>query len=232
MSKTIAVVGEYRGNSAPQAALNAALEDIRDTFGYPVDYEWVDTDEVESKGAALLKGYAGIWSAPGSPFRSLEGALAAISYARRNQVPHLGTCAGFQHTILEYARNVLDMPEAQHEEYHPDADVLFITRLACSLAGQELEILLEEGTLAFSCYGQRRVMESYYCNFGINPGFRDKLIHSGLRLSGRDKEGEVRIVELPGHPFFAATLFVPQTRSIREAPHPLILRFVQACAGQ
>ncbi|MNC25719.1 CTP synthase [compost metagenome] len=158
--------------------------------------------------------------------------MAAISYARRNKVPHLGTCAGFQHTILEYARNVLDIPEAQHEEYNPDADMLFITRLACSLAGQDLEILLEEETLAYSCYGEKQATESYYCNFGINPQFREKLTHSGLRLSGKDRDGEVRIVELAGHPFFAATLFVPQTRSTREKPHPLILRFVQACSEQ
>lgn len=229
MNKTIAVVGEFKDGSKPQAALNRALEDIRDRFGYALDYEWVATNEVERRGEEALKPYAGIWSAPGSPFRSLEGALAAIAYARRNGIPHLGTCAGFQHTILEYARNELGMPEARHEEYDPDGDVLFISRLSCSLAGQDLEILLEDGTLAAACYGVSRTVESYYCNFGVNPQFRERLAASGLVLSGKDRDGEIRIAELPGHPFFVATLFVPQTRSTREQLHPLILRFVQAC---
>lgn len=227
--KTIAIVGEFTQDSKSQVFLNQALSDIKKRYGYDFGFEWVDTAKVEAEKENLLKNYSGIWSAPGGKFNSLEGALLAIKYARENNIPHLGTCGGFQHTILEFARNVLGIKDAQHEEYDPNASTLFITKLACSLAGQRLKITVKKDTRAFACYNKTEIEEDYYCSFGINPAFREQLNRSDLIISGVDTDNEIRIFELPKHKFFMATLFVPQANSTFNQPHPIVLEFVKNC---
>lgn len=80
-------------------------------------------------------------------------------------------------------------------------------------------------------YGATVAREQYYCNFGVNPAKSDLLRSGELRATGSDAEGDVRVIELPAHPFFIGTLFVPQLRSSRELPHPLVTAFIQA-AGE
>jgi CTP synthase (UTP-ammonia lyase) len=141
----------------------------------------------------------------------------------------LGTCGGFQHIILEFARNVLGLADAQHEETDPQAALLLISRLACSLVGRSMTITLQPGSLVARLYGQANVQEQYRCNFGVNPDYVDLLGSSALRIVGSDDEGVVRAVELKGHPFFVGTLFLPQHSSTPAAPHPLITGFIKAC---
>ncbi len=97
-----------------------------------------------------------------------------------------------------------------------------ITPLACSLVGQTHGVRLVAGTLARHLYGVAETNEDYYCNYGVNPDYVRRLEARGLRISGVGDEGEIRIVELPGHPFFVGTLFLPQARSRPGAPHPLL----------
>lgn len=222
----IAIVGEFQPQNKTHQLLNLSLDWLNHRGEFT--YEWLDTDRVEMEGKALLRGYSGIWSAPGSPFKSLEGALEAIRVARANNIPHLGTCAGFQHTIVEFARNVLGHPGAQHEEYDGDASELFISRLSCSLRGKTMSLRILEGSLAYECYGTNETTEDYYCNFGINPKFRSTLVHPSLKISGLDQENEIRIIEIPGNDFFLATLFVPQSKATQQSPHPVIRRFIEA----
>jgi CTP synthase (UTP-ammonia lyase) len=106
-----------------------------------------------------------------------------------------------------------------------------ITRLSCSLRGLEQEVLITPGTMVARAYGRPRVMEKFLCSFGLNERYRATLLGHGLRASGEDCEGNLRIVELGSHPFFAATLFVPQLSSGPGAPHPLIVAFVKVAAG-
>ena len=133
--------------------------------------------------------------------------------------------------VLEYARNVLHYQDAQHAEYDPYASTLFISTLTCSLSGREMELTFESGSRVAEIYGSTSAMEEYYCNFGVEPGKVRLLASSDLRISGSDSEGEVRVIELPNHPFYVGTLFVPQTRSIVRQPHPLVTAFVQAVAA-
>jgi CTP synthase (UTP-ammonia lyase) len=133
--------------------------------------------------------------------------------------------------IIEYARNVLGCNDAQHAEYDPCASNLFVSRLDCSLAGREMELRFAPDSLVAGHYGSTRAIESYYCNFGVHPGQITALSSGELRIVGADNEGEVRVVELPGHPFFVGTLFVPQSRSLPNAPHPLVNAFVRAAAS-
>ena len=118
--------------------------------------------------------------------------------------------------------------DATHAEYDPSASRLFITPLSCSLVGTTMAVHLQPGSRAAVAYGATQVHERYYCNFGLNPSHEDELVAGGLVVSGRDADGEARIVELPDHEFFLATLFVPQTLSRPEDPHPLIGAFLAA----
>jgi CTP synthase (UTP-ammonia lyase) len=121
--------------------------------------------------------------------------------------------------------------DADHEETAPDATALIITRLACSLRGEEQVAHILPGTLAFKAYGKDRSLEKFLCNYGLNEGYRDLLFQGDLRVAGEDGEGNVRIVELRSHPFFVATLFVPQLSSEPNRPHPLMVAFLRAAGA-
>jgi CTP synthase (UTP-ammonia lyase) len=154
----------------------------------------------------------------------LEGALAAIRFARENNVPLGGACAGFQHVVLEYARNVLKYEDAVHAEYDPPpGGRVILDRLVCRVAGEALPIKLATDSLVAKIYGRDRIVERYYCQFGLNPEYRHRL--GDLRVSGWDENDEARVVELPSHRFFLASLFVPQSSA---GVHPIAEAFLKA----
>lgn len=226
----IAVVGDYQPNHETHPATTAAIGHAAAELGVDVEIEWLATDTLPGAAGRLL-GYHGLLIAPGSPYRSLDGALEAIAVARERGLPLLGTCAGFQHLVLEYARNVMGLVEAAHAEYDPDASVLFVTPLSCSLRGQTFAVRVVADSRAGRAYGTAVATERYYCEFGLNPAFIGRLEAAGLAISGTDTTGEPRIVELPSHPFFVGTLFVPQTSSTSTHPHPLVRTLVAAAAS-
>jgi CTP synthase (UTP-ammonia lyase) len=227
----IAIVGDYQPENVTHTATGAAIQHTTKHLGLTALSEWIPTDTVADPSARLSQ-FQALWIAPGSPYRSLEGALAAIQYARLSGVPLIGTCGGFQHIVLEYARNVLGFTDADHAESNPYAPRLFITALSCSLVGKSMSVQISPDSVASRCYGAQNATENYYCNFGLNHDYEKELEDGGLRITGRDRDGEARIVELPQHPFFVGTLFVPQTRSTESSPHPMIAGLVQAaCVG-
>jgi len=223
----VAVIGDYDETFTPHPATNEAIGHAAASLGLEVDISWLPTTPLEDDLGEVSAADA-LWCAPGSPYRSLVGAVNALRYGREHGVPTLGTCGGCQHIIIEYARNVLGFEDAQHAEYDPYGSRLFISELVCSLAGRTMPVALEPGSRAAALYGTTRVEESYYCNFGLNPDHQQALDEGGLRVTGFDGEGEARVLELPEHPFYVATLFVPQTRSTPDQPHPLITGFLRA----
>jgi CTP synthase (UTP-ammonia lyase) len=122
----------------------------------------------------------------------------------------------------------LGLDQAEHEESAPDAANLVISRLTCSLVGTTQIVTLLPGTLAQRVYGQATIREEFACNYGLNPNYEELYAHSELRIVGVGADGEVRMIELPAHPFYVATLFLPQVRSVAEQPHPLIVAYLQA----
>jgi CTP synthase (UTP-ammonia lyase) len=126
---------------------------------------------------------------------------------------------------------VLGLKDAEHEESSPGASTLFISKLACSLVGKTQEIRMAPDSIAHRAYGKLGVMEQFFCNYGLNPAFRDEVKRGKLNTTGVDSEGEVRIVELSDHPFFVATLFLPQIASKPESAHPLILAYLKAATA-
>jgi CTP synthase (UTP-ammonia lyase) len=224
----IGVIGDYASNNDTHVATSVALQHAADQLDLAIDISWVGTDQITDQATTMLLPFDGLVIAPGSPYRSLSGALAAIQHAREHGVPLLGTCGGFQHVVLEFARNVVGFSDAQHAEYDPYASTLFITPLSCSLVGQTMTVHIKEDTVAAVAYQSTTASERYYCNFGLNPAYLDTIIEAGLSLSGTDTSGEPRILELPSHPFFVATLFVPQTSSKPGMPHPLLIALLAA----
>jgi CTP synthase (UTP-ammonia lyase) len=107
-----------------------------------------------------------------------------------------------------------------------------ITPLTCSLVGQTHAVTILPHTRAAALYGAATALEDYYCNYGVNPDYVGRLREGGLTVSGVGDDGEIRIVELPAHPFFVATLFLPQTRSTVASPHPLLLGYAEAVRGR
>ena len=229
---TICVIGDYQPANATHTASTSALQHAAARLGHDVAVDWVPTVEITSVDAPRIGGADALLIAPGSPYEHMDGALLAITYARTSDVPMLGTCGGFQHLVVEYARNVLGVRDAEHAESSPDATTQVITPLTCSLFGQRMNVEVRPGTKAFDAYGRTQTTERYYCNFGLNPAYVEQLVHAGLMVSGVDQDGEVRILEHPGLRFFMGTLFVPQTSSAAGDPHPLVLALVEAAASR
>jgi CTP synthase (UTP-ammonia lyase) len=129
---------------------------------------------------------------------------------------------------VEYARNVLGIQDAEHEETALGSGHLVISRLACSLVGTSETITVIPGTQAHRAYGKTGTSERFACNYGLNPDYKERLADGGLKIAGIGPRGEVRLVELPSHAFFVGALFLPQLSSDPERPHPLIAAFLKA----
>ena len=225
MKAQIAIIGDFDPQNPTHLATNDAIQHAGGSLKESAEFEWLFTDAAEH---ADLSRYHWFWIAPGSPYKSLSGALRAIRYAREGKVPLLGACGGLQHIIIEFARNVLGIADAAHAESDPYASRLVISRLACSLAERSLPIKLVKPSLVASLYDSTTAVEQYYCNFGVNPDYVPALLSKDLQVVGSDEEGELRVVELRNHPFFVGTLFVPQMRSRAGESHPLVRGFLAA----
>jgi CTP synthase (UTP-ammonia lyase) len=198
----------------------------------PVEWTWIGTEAMAQDGSARLSSYDAVWCVPASPYASLEGALRAIRFARESGRAFLGTCGGCQHALLEYARNVLGLRDADHMESNPDARLPLIAPLECALVETSAKIFLETGSRLQTIYGQTEITETYHCRYGLNPRFETQLLSADLRVSGRDSNGEVRALELTTHPFFICTLFQPERAALNDQAHPLINAFVASAVSK
>lgn len=123
---------------------------------------------------------------------------------------------------------MLGIEGAEHEETAPRAPTLLISKLPSSLVGKTQTIKILPNSLLHSAYGRNEVTEQFACNYGFNPRFQDKFEGGQLKVTGVGPDGEVRAVEISDHPFYVATLFLPQTSSTPESPHPLIIAYLRA----
>lgn len=222
----IGLVGDRDDNITAHRAIGHALELVSRASGTAIEGVWLETTRI---GETRLDDFDGLWCVPGSPYRDTEGALLAITHARRNGLPFLGTCGGFQHALLEHARNVLGWSDAEHAEETPDATRAVISPLACALRETIERVQLLAGSRLAAAYGVEETFEGYLCSYGLNPAFRDELTNGPLRVAALDATGAVRAVELDGHPFFVATLFQPERAALIGRLPPLVAAFVNAC---
>ncbi len=229
----IALVGDFRADVLAHQAIPLALARARDDARTSIDWTWVGTTTLTRDADATLADFHGVWCVPASPYASTAGALAAIGFARRTNRPFLGTCGGFQHALLEYARDVWRLPEAAHAELDPDAGDPLVARLSCGLVEVVGEIHAVPGSRLAGLYGDALLVhERYHCNYGLSPRHAWRLADGPLRVAARDASGEVRAIELDGHPFFLATLFQPERAALADRSHPLVNAFVRAVASR
>ncbi|RPE35961.1 CTP synthase C-terminal region-related (seleno)protein [Kitasatospora cineracea] len=221
----VALVGDRSPHVPAHRQGPPMLAALLDTDGLAVEPYWVGTEEVD---AGELAGFDGIWLVPGSPYRSEAGAVTAARTARERGVPFLGTCGGFQHAMLEFARHACGIGGAAHAEQQPEAEELVIVPLSCSLYRQEGGIRLSPGSAAHRLLGAERATARYNCGYTLAPGYLRVLHAHGMRFTGHDADGEVRVAELPGHPFYLATLFQPELTPEHEGPHPFVRAFARA----
>ncbi|MFF8972957.1 hypothetical protein [Streptomyces sp. NPDC014995] len=221
----VALVGDHSPNVVSHTRVPLLLDALATRDRLVLDAYWIPSRDAEAEDA--VRGFDAVWVVPGSPYRSEAGVLSAIRTAREEGIPFLGTCGGFQHALLEFARNVCGLTHVAHAENDPGADDFLIEPLACSLADHEDTVLLEPDSLAHALFGVERTVERYSCHYGPS-GHLDTLRAHGLRFCGRDTAGAVRMAELPGHPFFLASLFQPELYGDGSRPHPMVRGLARA----
>jgi CTP synthase (UTP-ammonia lyase) len=222
----IALVGDYNEEVTAHQAIPLALSLAAEAEHVVIDFEWLPTPHAHD--LKTLAGFDGIWCVPASPYQDTEGALNAIRYARENDIPFLGTCGGFQHAVIEYARNVLGWLDADHAETAPDAQRAVIAALSCALVEAADVIEFVPGSRIAQAYGVANTTETYRCRYGLNEAFSDALLAGPLKVAGRDEVGDVRVIELEGHRFFVATLFQPERAALKGVVPPVVAAFVRA----
>ena len=231
MQYSVALVGDYDSSVPAHQAIPLALDLASAYHGTHINATWVPTASI--KDAALdFESYQGIWCVPASPYQNTEGALSAIRFAREQRIPFLGTCGGFQHALLEYARNILGMVDADHAEINPEGSQLLIAPLSCSLIETRKEILVEPDSILSKSYGTREIVEGYRCSYGPNPEYEDVLFTGDLWVTARGLDGEVRAGELRNHPYFVGTLFQPERRALTGELPPLVREFSRAIVSR
>jgi CTP synthase (UTP-ammonia lyase) len=226
----IGLIGDFNPDVTAHRAIPRALALAAEAEECQAGPVWLATEQIRVGDQEQFSQCDGLWCVPASPYNSMDGALWSIQFAREQGLPFLGTCGGFQHALIEFARNVAGLGNAEHAESNPEAATKLIAPLACSLVEQAGEIHLEHGSFVRAICGCETLTETYHCRYGLNPSFRQAVERDGLRFVGEDAAGEARVLELQGHPFFVATLFQPERSAMQEETHPLIRAFVQASA--
>ena len=225
----IGLIGDFDAEVPAHQAIPLALQAAARSLSTAIEFEWVPTNDIGD--VSRVAHFDGLWCVPASPYRSMDGALLAIRHAREQGVPFLGTCGGFQHAVVEYARNVLGWADADHAETAPGAGRAVISPLACALVETTDVVRLWPGTHIAAAYGRLQITEGYRCRYGLNPAFQAALLAGPLRAAADDATGEVRAVELDDHPFFVATLFQPERAALRGEAAPLVTAFIGACVA-
>ena len=232
MTYKIAILGDFNPFYSTHHALNDSIRHARNVFKTDIQFDWIST-ETHNINNALKNIYSGLWIAPGSPYKNMENVLSAIKFARENNIPSFGNCGGFQHMIIEFARNVCGIKNADHEETNPDSADLLISKLSCSLVEKEEELkILDKNSILFDIINKEEFLGRYFCSYGINGKYTDTLKSNGLKLTAISSDGHVRAFELKSHPFFVGTLFQPALTSSFDEPNPLIVEFIKQSTKQ
>jgi len=210
--KTLVLLGDRNPNVITHRELDATLARLPER----IHAAWIATDAPDATKRAAESG--ALWVVSGSPYRNDAAVLEAIRNARLSGQPFLGTCAGFQYAVVEFAKNVAGIENASHAETAAGSGDLVVERLACSLIGEEREVTAMQGTKLYDLVGADPFTGFHWCNYGLAPAYADQLTQHGLVISARAEDAGAEAIELPGHPFFLATLFQPQIGALAGRP--------------
>jgi len=228
---TVGIVSKY-GIEDVYISIKEALKHAGRALSTEVKIVWLDAERYEK---CQLKDFDGILIPGGFGKRGIEGKIDAIRFARENNIPFLGLCLGFQLAVVEYARNVLGIPDATSEEMGEGTHVIAllpeqedVIDLGGTMRLGDYTSEIREGTLAMKLYGQKEITERHRHRYEVNPRYISKLEDAGLIFSGNNKN-RMECLEISGHPFYFATQFHPEFRSRPTRPSPPYLGFVEAC---
>jgi len=244
----IAMVGKYVDFRDSYISLSEALRHAGFKTRVDIQIEYVESEEIQMRGAgALLESMDAILIPGGFGDRGIEGMIDSIQFARENNVPYLGICLGLQAAIIEFARNILNLSDANSTEFNPGTKapvIALITEwmntdgsvenrnelsdLGGSMRLGAQECMLSDQSLAKRIYQKDSVFERHRHRYEFNNNFKNDLQDKGLKFSGHSKDGLVEIIELENHPWFLACQFHPEFTSTPRKGHPLFESFVRA----
>jgi CTP synthase len=235
----IGLVGKYIELKDSYKSINEAFIHAGVKNDCKVNLSWIHSESItEENVKSKLSGLSGILVAPGFGHRGIEGKIAAIRFARENNVPFFGICLGMQCAVIEFARNVLNMKAAHSTEM--DANTAFpvidlleaqkkVTHKGGTMRLGAYPCQLSEGSNAFSVYGKHTIYERHRHRYEFNNEYLNDFEKAGMKATGINPEGGlVEIVELKDHPWFVGVQFHPEYKSTVDNPHPLFVHFVKA----
>ncbi len=244
----VGFVGKYLELKEAYKSLTESLIHCGAHLDARVEINWVDSEEIEEKGAeALLADCDSVLVAGGFGSRGVEGKILAIQYARENKVPYLGICLGMQLTLVEYARNVLGLEDANSIEFDENTKnpmIYLIDNFLDQSGGMQLRTHqspmggtlrlgeypcdTKEGSILQEAYnGEKTIYERHRHRYEANPAYREQLEKAGMIVTG-ESNGLIETVEIEGHPWFLGVQFHPEFTSRLQTPNPSILAFVKA----
>ncbi|WP_421866825.1 CTP synthase [Motiliproteus sp.] len=249
---TIAMVGKYMELLDAYKSLIEAMTHAGIKNRAKVNLRYIDSEDIERKGTGVLEDVDAILVPGGFGERGVEGKILTVQYARENKIPYLGICLGMQVSVIEFARNVAGMADANSTEFNPNSEhpvVGLITEWTTAEGDVETrdedadlggtmrlgaqECRLEQDSLAAQCYGKELVLERHRHRYEVNNNLLPQLEQAGLKISGRSIDGTlVEVVEVEDHPWFVACQFHPEFTSTPRDGHGLFSGFVKAALEQ
>ncbi|MFP6808435.1 MAG: CTP synthase [Pseudomonadales bacterium] len=246
------MVGKYMALLDAYKSLNEALLHAGIRTETKVEVEFLDADDVEENPEEILAGAHAILVPGGFGGRGFEGKIAAAKYARENKIPFLGICYGLHAAIIDFARNVVGLENANSTEVNPNTRYPLIglitewtneegdvevrdgdSDMGGTMRMGEQECLLLEDSLAREIYGEKSIKERHRHRYEVNPRYIEQLEEAGLRVAGRSVDGSlVEVIEIKDHPWFVASQFHPEFTSTPRDGHPLFESFVRAALKQ
>lgn len=239
---TLGIAGKYANLRDAYASIDKAVEHCSAHLAAAIDLKWIDTTEIPDAGATLA-GLDGVIVPGGFGSRGVEGKIACVRYCRENRVPYLGICLGFQVAVIEFARNVLGLPEASSTEFTPQCAEPVISELpeqkkieglggTMRLGAQD--VILTPGSLAAMLYGKTTIRERFRHRYEVEPRYIPQLEGAGMAFSGRHPTRPImQMLELDAgkgaaHPYFIGAQFHPELTSRPLAPQPMFMGLVAA----
>ena len=235
----IALVGKYVALHDAYLSVVEALKAAGGANRAKINITWIDSENIKKSNVAkYLKGANGIIVPGGFGSRGVEGMILAAEYARTKKIPYLGICLGMQVAIIEFARNVLGLKDADSAEFNVDTknpvihlmpEQIGVEDLGGTLRLGSYPCKLEKNTKCYKLFGKEEISERHRHRYEVNNDYRDEYKKNGMVLAGVSPNGKiVEMIEISKHPFYVATQSHPELKSRPNRPHPLFQGFIQA----
>ncbi|MEO0278292.1 MAG: CTP synthase, partial [candidate division WOR-3 bacterium] len=236
---TIGIVGKYTGLKDSYKSLIEAIKHAGIANFVKTDIKWINSEDIESEGTKALEEIDGLIVPGGFGSRGINGKIKSIQFVRERGIPFLGICLGMQCAVIEFARNVCGLTDANSEEFdpttpHPVIHLLPEQKNINGLGGTmrlgAYPCLLSKDSISYKAYKQEEIVERHRHRYEFNNRYKEKLTEKGLVIAGVYPRGDlVEIIELPEsvHPWFVGVQFHPEFKSKPFKPHPLFLDFVR-----